>query len=66
MGNSDTDTAVRSRRNRGTRRRWVRAACVWLVVLGCAFVRTGWAKTYDDLDDAVRDLTRTLYEEEPS
>lgn len=32
-------------------------------MLGCAFARAGWAqRSYDDLDDAVRDLTRTLVE----
>lgn len=63
MGNPSTIPAARSRRIRGTRRRWGRAACVGLVVLGCAFARAGWAqRSYDDLDDAVRDLTRTLVE----
>ena len=63
MGNLGTIPAARSRRIRGTRRRWGRAACVVLVALGCAFARAGWAqRSYDDLDDAVRDLTRTLVE----
>ena len=32
-------------------------------MLGLTFARAGWAqRSYDDLDDAVRDLTRTLVE----
>ena len=63
MGNASTDPAARSRRIRGSRRGWARTACVGLVVLGLTFARAGWAqRSYDDLDDAVRDLTRTLVE----
>ena len=63
MGNPRTDSAARSRWIPGSRRGWGRAACVGLVVLGLTFARAGWAqRSYDDLDDAVRDLTRTLVE----
>ena len=63
MGNPRTDPAARSRWIPGSRRGWGRAACVGLVVLGCTFARAGWAQgSYDFLDDAVRDLTRTLVE----
>ena len=63
MGNPRTGSAVRSWWIPGSRRVWGRAACVGLVVLGCTFARAGWAqRSYDDLDDAVRDLTRTLVE----
>ena len=63
MGNSGIGSATCSRRLPGSRRGWGRAAWVGLVVLGLAFARAGWAqRSYDDLDDAVRDLTRTLVE----
>ena len=63
MGNSGIGSATCSRRLPGSRRGWGRAAWVGLVVLGLTFARAGWAqRSYDDLDDAVRDLTRTLVE----
>ena len=63
MGNRHIGPEASSRRISGSRRGWCRAACVGLVVLGLAFARAGWAqRIYDDLDDAVRDLTRMLVE----
>ena len=63
MGNASTDPAARSRWAPDSRRGWGRAAWVGLVVLGLTFARAGWAqRSYDDLDDAVGDLTRTLVE----
>ena len=63
MGNRHIEPAARSQRTPGSRRGWGRAACVGLVVLSVTFASAGWAqRSYDDLDDAVRDLTRTLVE----
>ena len=61
MGTRHTAFEVRSRRAPDARRGWGRAAWVGLVVLGLTCARVGWAqRSYDDLDDAVRDLARTL------
>ena len=63
MGNPGIGSATYFRGLPDSRRGWGRAAWVGLVVLGLTFARAGWAqRSYDDLDDAVRDLTRTLVE----
>ena len=63
MGNRHTGPEVRPRRIPGSRCGRGLAAWVGLVVLSLMFARAGWAQgSYKDLDDAVRDLTRTLVE----